>query len=103
MKKLLKITLSLSLLATLSQAKTYEDAEDGTTQGWRIFDNTPSRATISNIDDNGNRVIKLSGDITRNAYIIGGTSKVSDKPNKWDAREGSKLSFKIKFDEGQRP
>ncbi len=103
MKNLIKITLSLTLLTTLNQAKVYEDSEDGNTQGWRIFDNTPSGATISNIEDNGNRVIKLSGDITRNAYIIGGTSKVSDKPNKWDEREGSKLSFKIKFDEGQRP
>ncbi len=103
MKNLIKITLSLTLLATLTQAKTYEDAEDGNTQGWRVYDNTPSGATISNIEDNGNRVIKLSGDITRNAYIIGGTSKVADKPNKWDAREGKRLSFKIKFDEGQRP
>ncbi len=103
MKNLIKITLSLTLLATLTQAKIYEDAEDGNTQGWRIFDNTPSGATISNIEENGNRVIKLSGDITRNAYIIGGTSKISDKAYKWDAREGSKLSFKIKFDLGQRP
>ncbi len=103
MKDLIKITLSISLLATLSQAKVYEDAEDGNTQGWRVYDNTPSGATISNIKDNGNRVIKLSGDITRNAYIIGGTSKIPDKPYKWDAREGSKLSFKIKFDLGQRP
>ena len=49
-----------------------EDAEDNTTTGWSIYDNSPEGATITNVDDGtGNRVVKLEGDGLRNGYMLG--------------------------------
>ena len=40
-----------------------EDAEDGTTAGWSLYDNNPPNATISNVvDAEQGKVIALSGD-----------------------------------------
>jgi len=52
----------------------YEDASDGNTQGWRVYDNTSPGATISNIysSTKKNNVIQLKGDASKNAYILGG-------------------------------
>ena len=52
---------------------TYEDAEDGTTNGWSIFANDPAGATISNVEDaqRGGRVIQLQGSGRSNGYILG--------------------------------
>jgi hypothetical protein len=50
----------------------YEDAEDGDTLGWSIYDQTPSGATVSNVidSDRGSRVIELSGTGTSNGYLL---------------------------------
>ncbi|MBZ0158207.1 MAG: hypothetical protein K8I29_18580 [Alphaproteobacteria bacterium] len=65
-------TISASFTATASTVTVYEDAEDKTTQGWDIYDNDPSGATISNVYDRGraSRVIKLSGSGTKNGYRL---------------------------------
>ena len=53
---------------------TYEDAEDGTTQGWDIYDANPSGAEILNVQDidRGSRVIELSGSGLGNGYRLRG-------------------------------
>jgi hypothetical protein len=50
----------------------YENAEDGDTLGWLVYDNDPAGATISNVNDTdrGSRVITLSGDGTDNGYEL---------------------------------
>jgi len=50
----------------------YEDAEDGTINGWVIYDNTPDGATIENIydADRKNNVIKFTGSGTSNGYRL---------------------------------
>ena len=55
------------------QSIVYEDAEDGTTNGWSINDNTPSGATITNIFDGAaqGRVIELSGTKRQNSFRLG--------------------------------
>jgi len=50
----------------------YEDAEDGTTNGWTISDNDPVGATITNVVDDvrPGRVIQVSGSTTSNSYRL---------------------------------
>ena len=50
----------------------YEDAEDGTTTGWYIYDTTPPGATITNVydEDLASRVIELTGNGTNNGYKL---------------------------------
>jgi hypothetical protein len=53
----------------------YENAEDGDTLGWTVFDNIPPYGTITNVEDldpghGGTRVIELSGFGTLNAYEL---------------------------------
>lgn len=51
---------------------TYEDAEDGNTLGWDIYDNDPVGATITNVvdDQREGRVIEFSGEGTANGYHL---------------------------------
>ena len=57
--------------ATLLETR-YEDAEDGLTSGWMIYDNDPAGASISNVYDaqRGSRVIALAGAATQNVYQL---------------------------------
>lgn len=71
-----------------------EDAEDGTTSGWSIYDPNPLGAAISNVvDTEQGKVIKLTGSGTANGYMLGhwGSNgfKIANK----------KLSWKMKYDE----
>ncbi len=50
--------------------KVYEDGEDGTTQGWGIFDADPSGADVANIEMDGSHVIALSGDGIKNGFFL---------------------------------
>ncbi len=94
MQKSLKILLSIALATTLIHAKIYEDGEDGKIEGWRTLGN----GSVLNIDVEGNRYIQLSGEKRNNVYILGGTNSIRDKEYKWDAREGKKLSWRMKFE-----
>ena len=51
---------------------TYEDAEDGSTDRWYVYDNTPSGAQINNVydSDRQSHVIELSGSGTDNGYRL---------------------------------
>ncbi len=54
---------------TLLASQIYEDAEDGTTDGWDVYDNNPTGATIENVYDSArqSQVIVLSGSGTTTA------------------------------------
>ena len=50
----------------------YEDAEDGTIRGWKVYDDDPTGAEISNIFDEvrQSQVIRLSGSGKSNGYRL---------------------------------
>lgn len=49
----------------------YEDAEDGLTDGWDMFDNKPAGAVISNeFDPEQGQVIRLQGDGLKNGFRL---------------------------------
>jgi hypothetical protein len=60
------------LRESLRDISWYETAEDGTTDRWKVVDNKPQGALISNVYDSdlGSQVIDLSGDGTKNAYKL---------------------------------
>ena len=62
-KNILTIPLTLILLSSLSFATTYSNAEDGTVGNWRVHDNKPSGAVISNVIDEERKshVIEFKG------------------------------------------
>ena len=55
-----------------SSMTNYEDAEDGTTKRWQIYDNSPGGATFKNVYDNDRQshVIQFSGSGTQNGYRL---------------------------------
>lgn len=73
----------------------YEDAEDRTTTRWKIYDNSPSGATIKNIydEDKGSRVIEFNGNGFENGYEIG--ARRGD--GKWENRDHKAISWSMKF------
>ncbi|MDO8499764.1 MAG: hypothetical protein Q7S66_03840 [bacterium] len=57
--------------STIPGPTVYENAEDGLITGWKISDNIPAGARISNVvDDAHGRVIQLLGAGTANAYEL---------------------------------
>jgi len=72
----------------------YEDAEDGSTKGWIVYDNNPAGATISNIrdEDKNSNVIKLKGEGRSNDYLFG--EKTSN-----DKSDAHTLSWSMKIKE----
>lgn len=50
----------------------YEDAENGDTSGWSVYDNNPAGATIANVEDTdrNSRVIEFSGSGRTNGYRL---------------------------------
>ena len=63
----------LSLSATNSISSTiWEDAEDGNTLGWTIYDNVPTGASINIVTDDeiSSQVVEFSGDATNNGYKL---------------------------------
>ena len=77
---------------------TVEDAEDGNVDGWSIYDNTPSGATITNVEDEtkGDRVIELSGDRYNNGYMLGGRNSTSG----WNNTTHQQLRWSMNYSEG---
>ena len=72
----------------------YEDAEDGNTNGWDIFDGTPAGASIDNVFDpgRGSRAIHLNGD----RYFNGFRLRNADG-GWWDNREQTTLRWSQRF------
>jgi hypothetical protein len=71
---------------------TYEDGEDGNTNGWSIYDNTPAGASIENV--NGH--IVLNGTNTQNGYMIGNWQ---GRANAWNDRDRKYLKWDMNFNE----
>lgn len=59
-------------ILSLDQTTVYEDAEDGTSVGWKIYDSKPKGAKIENVFDHDRQsnVIKLSGKKRSNGYRL---------------------------------
>ncbi len=96
MKKL-AIALCFALISSISHATLYEDAEDGNTNGWRVYDNTPAGAIISNVyDDNKqSNVIELSGDGWRNGYVL----RKSSDGTAWNNTEETIIQWSMNYNE----
>ncbi len=94
MKRILLLTISI-VIPSLSYATNYEDAEDGNTDGWAIYDNNPAGATITNVFDSDRvtRAIELAGDGTHNGYRLGNNSGESDA---WNNTEETRAQWSIK-------
>jgi len=77
-------------------ATTYEDAEDGTTIRWSIYDNSPDGATIKNIYDNDrqSRVIQFSGSGTQNGYRL-----KNDDGTTWQNSNQFVIQWSMKYSE----
>ncbi len=48
----------------------YEDAEDGTTLGWYVYDNSSNCAEVLNIDNDNTRVIQLKGKGLSSGFVL---------------------------------
>ena len=88
----------LIFLSSYLTATVYEDAEDGNTAGWRVYDNTPSGAQVLNVYDNdrGSNVIQLQGDLTNNGYILGGWEGSADA---WGDSSSTTITWSMKYNE----
>ncbi len=75
----------------------YEDAEDGTSLGWSIFDDNSGTATIHNIidPDKGDHVISLEGQGTRDGYMLG--ERAGD--GRWRNRQHDTIQWSMNYDE----
>jgi hypothetical protein len=79
-----------------SPARVYEDAQDGTTSGWDIYDGEPYEASIENVDDAdlNSKVIELTG----NGSIHGFRLRKDDLTN-WANTGQFVLHFMLKYSE----
>jgi hypothetical protein len=59
-------------VVTVAGPTVYENAEDGKTYGWAIYDNIPNKASILNVFDyqRWSRVIELKGTKTENGFVL---------------------------------
>ena len=96
MKKIPLALLSV-LISTGCNATTYETAEEGTEHQWRIYDQRPKGANITNIydEDKESQVIELSGKGIRNGFVIGGWSG----NEAWDNSEETIAQWSMNFSE----
>jgi len=87
------------LMLCVSFATTYEDAEDGSSNRWIVYDRAPVGATVTNVYDTekSSRVIKFTGDGQNNSYLIGHLySQVSRALNDTDNQI---ISWDMKYSE----
>ena len=96
-KQLIIIPLTLFSLTTLSFATLYSDAKDGTTNAWKVRDNRPAGATISNVMDDikNSKVIEFKGARRANSYILG----EKKGKNAWHNRTERQLRWSMNFSE----
>jgi len=71
---------------------TYEDAEDGKNTRWSVY-TSGHAGTISNVNGDSSRVIKLNGDGTKTGYILGAWKK----ENRWKNTINKEISWDMKF------
>ncbi|CAA6813539.1 MAG: Parallel beta-helix repeat [uncultured Thiotrichaceae bacterium] len=87
---------NVKLFDTSSTNNIYEDAEDGNTTGWTIYDKSPVGATINNVFDTekNNQVIELMGDSTANGYMLGNRS---GKQGAWNNTQARTMQWSMKY------
>ncbi len=73
----------------------YEDAEDGSTQRWRIYAGDGENATVSNISTNNNRIIKFRGNGKLTGYMLGARSGRSA----WNNSVANTIEWRMRYDE----
>ncbi len=75
---------------------TYEDAEDGSTARWYVYDSSPSGAQINNVydSDRQSRVIQFSGSGTDNGYRL-----TNDDGTYWNNSSDFILRWSMKYTE----
>jgi hypothetical protein len=78
----------------------YEDAEDGETTGWSIYNNGSGTGTITNVEDatRGSRVIELSGQGRADGYMIGAIWG----DNMWNDRDHNGIEWSMNYSESFR-
>ena len=76
----------------------YEDAEDGSTERWRIIDNTPEGAavTVGFDEDADSQVISVSGSGLQNGFILGDLGA----NNGWNNQTQSHLRWRMRTNAG---
>lgn len=74
----------------------YEDAEDGNTNGWSIFDNSPSGSSFSNTFDQSkeSNIIQFSGDGINNGYMLG---NVDGQSGAWNNTKSTKVEWSMNY------
>lgn len=75
----------------------YEDAEDGMSDRWTIYDKKPAGAVVTNVfdADKNSNVIDLNGTDTKNGYMLGYWSG----SRAWNNHEDTILKWSMKFSE----
>ena len=93
----LTIALCFALISSISHATLYENAEDGNTNGWSVYDNTPAGATISNVYDENRQssVIELNGDGWNNGYVL----RKSSDGTAWNNTEETIIQWSMNYSE----
>lgn len=76
----------------------YEDAENGDTVGWSVYDNTPEGATITNAFDavSNSHVIELSGSTRSNGYQFGNWA---GQVGAWGETERKTVTWNMNYSE----
>ena len=77
-------------------ATVYGDAEDGTIDGWDVFDAAPAGATITNVfnEDRNSHVIQVAGYKTYNGYRLR-----SDSYTDWNNQSQFTIEWSMKYAE----
>ena len=104
-KKRFSVKATNSLVANNGGVTTYEDAEDGDTEGWGVYDRRKEGdagnivATISNVLDTekNSKVIEFKGNSTQSGYRYGHNN--ATHTNAWGDTQYKVISWEMKFDE----
>jgi predicted secreted protein len=83
-------------IATLNNDRVYENAEDGTIDGWFIYDKTPAGASIFNVydEDRQSSVIELVGTGTKNGFRLR-----NDDGGDWQNNNAFFIQWSMKYSE----
>jgi len=94
----------IKLLATMPEdsiesGTIYEDAEDGLTTGWAVYDNTPAGASITNVydADRQSSVIELTGEGLQNGFRLRNADGSS-----WQNSTNFVIQWSVKYSENFR-
>ncbi|MCH9740288.1 MAG: DUF5011 domain-containing protein, partial [Epsilonproteobacteria bacterium] len=77
----------------------YEDAEDGTTNRWTIYDNNPAGATVTNEVYGSNRVIRYEGLGINNGYMLG---NFEGQAGDWNNTRDHNISWTMRTSENYK-